>query len=315
MQKKRILFMGTTSFAAYVLEQLIQDEYHIIGVVSQPDRKSGRKQVINYTSTKEVALKHELELLAFDDINEHEDVIEKLRPDLIISCAYGQKVSVDILKIPSYGAINVHASVLPKYRGGAPIHHVLINGEKVTGNTIMYMAETLDSGDIISTSIVPITMEDTYDSLSQKLMMDAAQLLLNTLPRFFDNEIKPLQQDPRQVTYAPVIKREDEYIDFKRDTLSVYNHIRGLISVPGPYALLNDKKIKFLLVKYELTLHENEPGQVVIDNDDYFKIACLDGYILVYQFQIEGKKPIVFTAYLHGNKLEINNDAIINKGE
>lgn len=314
MKNKRILYMGTTAFAAYILEELIKNDYQIIGVVSQPDRQIGRKKEVKQTPTKEVALKHQIEVYGFENINEHFDVISDLKPDLIITCAYGQKISVAILNLPPYRSINVHASLLPKYRGGAPIHYAIINGDKITGNTIIYMEEALDSGDILNVSQMPIDIKDTYDTLAQKLMIDGAKLLDETLPRIFNKEIQPIPQDESQVVFAPVIKRADEFIDFNRDTLSVYNHIRGLISVPGPYAILDKKKIKFFAVGHQLEKVNEAIGQVVIDSKEYFKIACRDGYILVYQFQLEGKKPIMFKDYLHGNKLEISDEVIINKG-
>lgn len=315
MKNKRILFMGTTLFAAHILEELIKNDYQIIGVVSQPDRKIGRKKEIKYTPTKEIALKHKIEAYGFENINEHFDVISDLNPDLIITCAYGQKISVAILDLPPFRSINVHASLLPKYRGGAPIHHALINGDTVTGNTIMYMEETLDSGDILNVSHVAIDMEDTYDSLAQKLMIDGGNLLIDTLPKLFDRELNPVKQDEAQVVLAPVIKSEDEYIDFDDETLNVYNHIRGLISIPGPYAMLKDKKIKFFDVNYLLEPVNDTVGTVIVDSKNYFKITCRDGYILVFQFQIEGKKQILFKEYLNGNKLEISDGIIINKGE
>lgn len=307
--------MGTTLFAAHILEELIKNDYQIIGVVSQPDRKIGRKKEIKHTPTKEIALKHKIEAYGFENINEHFDVISDLNPDLIITCAYGQKISVAILDLPPFRSINVHASLLPKYRGGAPIHHALINGDTVTGNTIMYMEETLDSGDILNVSHVAIDMEDTYDSLAQKLMIDGGNLLIDTLPKLFDRELNPVKQDEAQVVLAPVIKSEDEYIDFDDETLNVYNHIRGLISIPGPYAMLKDKKIKFFDVNYLLEPVDDTVGTVIVDSKNYFKITCRDGYILVFQFQIEGKKQILFKEYLNGNKLEISDGIIINKGE
>jgi len=313
MKNKKILYMGTTSFSAYILEQLINHDFDVIALVSQPDRKVGRKQEIKITPTKEVALNNSLDVYGFENINDNIEVIKELNPDLIVTCAYGQKISKDILDIPKYGSINVHASLLPKYRGGAPIHYAVMNGDRKTGNTIMYMEEGLDTGDMILQSEVEITLDDTTSTLSDKMMVDGAKLLIEAIPKIFNNDIKPIKQDESQVTYSYNIPRELEYIDFNRDVLSVYNHMRGLIKIPGCYAMLNDKKIKFYEVKFEEVQVNEKVGTIIVDDKKYFKIACLNGYIKVYKFQLEGKKIVDFSSYLNGNKLEIITNIVLNE--
>ncbi|MDF9867432.1 methionyl-tRNA formyltransferase [Bacilli bacterium PM5-3] len=315
MKNKRILYMGTTSFSAYILEQLIISKFNIVGLVSQPDRRIGRKKEIKMTPTKEIALQNQIRVYGFENINDNYDVIKELEPDIIITCAYGQKINLDILEIPKYKSINVHASLLPKYRGGAPIHYAIINGEKETGNTIMYMEEGLDTGDIISQSKVMIDINDTTSTLSDKLMVDGANLLIKTLPDIFNDNIKAIQQDKNLVTYSHNIERSFEYIDFNREVIDVYNHMRGLIKIPGCYAILNDKKIKFHSFSFETTSHNLESGVIVVDSNEYFKIACINGFIKVFEFQLEGKKVVSFSSYRNGNKLEIVSDVVLNKGD
>ena len=313
MKNKRIIYMGTTKFSAYILEQLIIAGYNIVALISQPDRQVGRKRELTMTPTKVIALKYQITCYGFENINNHAAKIRELNPDLIITCAYGQKIKQEILDIPKNKALNVHASLLPKYRGGAPINYAIINGEKITGNTIMYMEDRLDTGAILASSQVEIDLKDTASSLSDKLMRDGAMLLIDTLPAFFQGDLTAQRQDEGSVSYSYNIKSEFEYIDFNNEVLAVYNKIRGLIEIPGPYAIINHKKIKFYQVFYE----EDEkalPNKVVVDSKKYFKIGCQNGYILVYAFQIEGKKLISYQDYRNGNKLDIVHGALMNEG-
>lgn len=310
--KTKILFMGSTSFAAHLMNELIKNEYDVVGLVTQPDRKVGRKQVITFPVTKTLALENNIEVYQFENINDHYNDLSNIDCDLIITCAYGQKISQEILDLPRLKCINVHASILPKYRGGAPIHHAIMAGDEKTGNTIMYMEESLDSGDIISQSNVVIDIDDTLDCVYDKLMIDAGHLLLDTLPDFINGNIKAFKQDESKVIYSPTIPRELEFIDFNRDVLKVYNHMRGLISWPGCYAYFNKKKIKFYNVKYQANDSSLKVGEVKI-LDDCFSIGCLNGYIKVYEFQLEGKKKISYLEYKNGNKKDIIDNTFFNE--
>ncbi|MDR3215762.1 MAG: methionyl-tRNA formyltransferase [Bacilli bacterium] len=312
--KRRIIFMGTTDFAAYILERLLLKKYEIVGVFSQPDRKQGRSQEILYTETKKIALQYNKTCYGFDNINEHIDLISELHPDIIITCAFGQKLSSQILNIPNFRCINVHASILPQYRGGAPIHHAIIDGHKKTGNTIMYMEEELDAGAIIAQSIIAIDDDDTTSSLSMKLRVDAANLLISVMPLIFKRDIRALAQDENRVSFAPVIRREWELINFDREINVVYNHIRGLLNVPGCYIVINNIKIKLHHVKMVIDIHDYQTGLVKCDNNEYFKIYALNGYIKVFEFQIAGKKRIKYSDYINQNKKDIIDNIIINEG-
>ncbi|MGL4382773.1 MAG: methionyl-tRNA formyltransferase, partial [Bacilli bacterium] len=300
---------------AYLLQALLNDGYHIIALVTQPDSIVGRKKELKMSATKELALKNQIEVLDYDRINDHASKIRDLKPDLIITCAFGQKVSVEILEIPPFKAINVHASLLPQDRGGAPIHYAILNSDSYTGNTIMYMEEGLDTGDMLSQSHVVIDIHDTTSMLFDKMMIDGANLLLKTLPALFKNQLKPIKQDHAQSSFAANIKREQEYITFNHDVLSVYNHIRGLLEQPGCYCYLNEHPLKLWHVFYVQQKHNNKVGQVIIDAKDHFKIACLDGFILVYECQLFGKKRMKVIDYFNGNKLELSEGVILNESK
>ncbi|MEG0364592.1 MAG: methionyl-tRNA formyltransferase [Erysipelotrichales bacterium] len=315
MNDKKILYMGTTIFSAYILEKLLEAGYNVIGLISQPDRKVGRKKEIKYTATKEVALKYDIEAYGFNNINEHFDLIKELNPDLILTCAFGQKLGKEILEFPPLKCINVHASLLPKYRGGAPIHYAVMSGDKKSGNTIMYMEESLDTGDMLAVSEVPILVDDTTSDLSDKLMVNGAQLVLDIIDDILEDNLSATKQDHENATYSPNISREQEYIDFNRDIDVVYNHIRGLLSIPGCFSYINDKSIKFHKVRKENVEHNQEPGYIEVDNKEYFKIYAQKGYIKVYNFQLEGKKAVNFKDYINGNKLEIETGLVLNKKE
>lgn len=311
---KNIVFMGTTDFSAYILDKLIENNYNIIAIVSQPDRKVGRKQIIKPTLTKEIGIKHNIPVHSLENINDNFNLFNDLDIDLIITCAYGQKVNSSILELPKFRSINIHASLLPKYRGAAPINAALENGDLITGTTIMYMEDKMDSGAIIASSQIKIDIKDTFTTLYNKLKVNASDLIIKTLPIIFKNDFISIIQDENLVTYSKKLTSDDEFILFNSDVKKVYNKMRSLIEKPGCYAFLNDVKIKFYDIFYEEYNNVNIPGKIIIDSKDYFKISCNNGYILVYEFQIEGRKRISFNEYINGNKLLIQNNLVFNSG-
>ena len=237
MEQVKVVFMGTPDFSVPVLEGLIEN-YQVIGVVTQPDRRVGRRQEVVFSPVKEVALKHQISLFQPEKIRSNYDDILALEPDIIITCAYGQIIPKEILEYPKYGCINVHASLLPKLRGGAPIHHAIIDGYDKTGITIMYMDEAMDSGDIISQRETKILDTDTVESLHDRLSRLGRELLMDTLPSILDGSAKRIKQDLASVTYAYNIQREEEYLDFNKTSLELYNQIRGLSPFPVSYTHL-----------------------------------------------------------------------------
>lgn len=314
IMSKRIIFMGTTDFAAYVLAELLKLKYNVIALFSQPDRQKGRSKKIEPTPTKKIALEYGVDVYGFENVNEHYEMIASLKPDVIITCAFGQKINTLLLNLPNFGCINVHASILPKYRGGAPIHYAIIKGEKYTGNTIMYMVEELDSGAIISQSKIKIAEDDTASSLSIKLREDASTLLLSTLPLLFNRDIRPVKQDETKASYAPTIKRSLELINFNRDINVVYNHIRGLLYTPGCYFVVNGKKVKLFKVEKVAIAHTKASSLIACDNNEYFKIYALNGYIKVFAFQFEGRKITEYQTYVNQNKKDIITGNMVNEG-
>ncbi len=296
-----IIFMGTPEFSVPVLEGLIE-HYKVRAIVTQPDKPVGRKAKLKATPVKEVALKHNILCLQPEKITEVLQEINALEPDLIITCAYGKILPLELLLIPSLGCINVHASLLPKLRGGAPIHHAIIDGYTKTGVTIMYMAEAMDAGDIISQKEVEITSEDTASSLHDKLQIVGRDLLLETLPSILNGTNSRTKQDEDLVTYGFVIKREDEKIDFTKTKRQIVNQVRGLNAWPGAYCYFGDKILKV----WECYRTENVfdlafPGEITAIYEDGFGVKVSNGEIVFTLVQPEGKSKMKAIDFIHGH--------------
>ena len=299
MRNTRIVFMGTPAFAANVLEGLVNDGYNIVGVVTQCDKKVGRKQILTYSEVKEVALKHNLTVLQPVKIRNDYEGILALDPELIITCAYGQIIPSALLDYPKCGCINTHGSLLPKYRGGAPIQRSIIEGEKETGVTIMYMDQKMDEGDILFQAKLPILDEDTSTSMFAKLSDLALSMLREHLDAIIEGDVTPIKQDQNLATYSPNLNKEDEHIDFKKDVKEVFNHIRGLLDNPGAYAKINGKKIKFHAVRYTLDT-PSKPGVVYGMYQDGYLIGAINGSIIVDEIQVEGKNKMSAKDFYNG---------------
>ena len=301
MKDTRVVFMGTPEFAVPILESLI--EYtDVVLVVSQPDKPVGRKHIITPSPVKKLAMERGIKVITPEKIKDDYQAIEEAHPDLIVTCAYGQIIPKAVLDIPRLGPINVHASLLPKLRGGAPIHRALMEGYDKTGITIMYMDEGMDSGDIISQREVDILPLDTLDTLSVKLKEVGSELLIDTLPSIIEGTNERKKQDADEVTFARIIKKEEELIDFDRPTEEVYNHIRGLSSVPGAYFEMNGKKVK----AYSAKLGEGK-GEVGVINAVYkngFGVGTADGEIIITCIKPEGKNKVSVQDYFNGIKKE-----------
>lgn len=292
--------MGTPEFSVPVLEALIEN-YQVVGVVTQPDKEVGRHHEIKPTPVKEVALKHKISVFQPQKIKkEYQDILD-LKADLIVTCAYGQMIPKEILEAPQYGCINVHASLLPKLRGGAPIHRAIINNEARTGVTIMYMVEKMDAGDILAQIDTPIYKDDNVGTLHDRLSSMGAKLLIETIPDLVSGNIKPIPQKEEEVTYAWNIKREEEKIDFNKRTIDIYNQIRGLNPWPGGYALLEGKVVKI----YEARISDSffttkKNGEVGKIYEDGIGISTKDGEIIVTKLQPDGKRKMLAKEYLNG---------------
>lgn len=292
--------MGTPEFSVPVLEALIEN-YQVVGVVTQPDKEVGRHHEIKSTPVKEVALKNNILVLQPQRIKKEYQEILGLNADLIVTCAYGQMIPKEILDAPKYGCINVHASLLPKLRGGAPIHRAIINNETRTGITIMYMVEKMDAGDILAQEETPIFKEDNVGILHDRLSKMGAKLLIETIPDLINGKIKPIPQKEEEVTYAWNIKREEEKIDFNQRTIDIYNQIRGLNPWPGGYALLEGKVVKI----YEARISDSffttkKNGEIGKIYEDGIGVSTKDGEIIITKLQPSGKRKMLAKEYLNG---------------
>ena len=243
MKNKKVVFMGTPEFSIPVLEMLIENT-NVVLVVTQPDSYVGRKHELKYTPVKECALKHNIPVFQPEKVRKETDEILKCNPDIIITCAYGQIIPSVLLDTPKYKAVNVHASLLPKLRGGSPLHRCIIDGYSETGVTIMYMAPGMDDGDIITQKSIKIEDTDNVGTIHDKLSILGRDLLLETLPSIFNGTNGRTRQDENEVTFAYNIKREEEKLDFNEKAREVFNHIRGMYPFPVSYTTLNGEIIK-----------------------------------------------------------------------
>ncbi|OEF98534.1 methionyl-tRNA formyltransferase [Desulfuribacillus alkaliarsenatis] len=304
----RILFMGTPDFAVPCLEALIEHNYNVIGVVTQPDRPKGRKQVLTPPPVKVVAEKYNLPVFQPEKIsnNDETDKFKDMQIDLVITAAFGQLLSKEFLAIPRLGCINVHASLLPKYRGGAPIHWAVINGETETGVTIMYMVEKLDAGPMISQKTVQIADTDTTGIVYDKVTKAGATLLIETLPELINGRCSPVEQDHRQATFAYNIRREDEIIDWRRPAKEIYNQVRGLAPWPGAYTTLEGQIIKVWSSEEfndNINNSYDRVGTVVKVVKEGPIISTGNGLLLIKEIQPAGKKLMPATNYVNNGKL------------
>ncbi|MDO4996021.1 MAG: methionyl-tRNA formyltransferase [Bacilli bacterium] len=304
----KVIFMGTPEFAVPILEGLIEN-YNVVGVVSQPDKKVGRHQELKPTPIKEVALKNNIKVFQPVKIRKEYDEILALEPDIIVTCAYGQIIPKEILDYPKLGCINVHASLLPKLRGGAPIHRAILDGYDKTGITIMYMDVKMDNGDIISTSETKIEDSDNLESLHDRLSIMGRDLLLETLPSIIDGTNNRIVQNEDEVTFGYNITREEEHVDFNRSSREIFNHIRGLCPFPSSYAMLDDLEVKIYDSYIGNKKYAATPGEICSIYKDGIGVCTRDGEIIITDIKISGKKRMKVKDYLNG----VKGDTLLGK--
>ncbi|MFS8514817.1 MAG: methionyl-tRNA formyltransferase [Planifilum fulgidum] len=302
-----MVFMGTPDFAVPSLEALIDRGYRVVGVVTQPDRPRGRKQVLTPPPVKVVAEKRGLSVFQPEKLRDPEGIrsVLAMEPDLVVTAAYGQIVPQAILDAPRYGCINVHASLLPKYRGGAPIHRAVIDGEKETGITIMKMVPELDAGDILTQRAIPIDERDHAGSLHDKLSRLGAELLIETLPALLSGRIQPIPQDDRLATYAPNLRREDEWIDWTQPARKIYDHVRGLHPWPVASTTWRGTPLKIWWVERSNDASDRPPGTVIAAGREGIEVAAGEGTVRITQLQPAGKKPMKAEEFLRGRDLSV----------
>lgn len=303
-----IVFMGTPAFAVPSLRMLIDEGYNVVAVVTQPDRPQGRKKVLMPTPVKEVAIQHGLPVLQPQRMRSPEAVeaLAAYKPDLIVTAAYGQILPKAVLDMPARGCVNVHGSLLPKYRGGAPIQRCIINGETITGNTLMYMAEGLDTGDMIAQVQVAIEDEDTSGTLFEKLSTAGAALLKEQMPSLLQGGVAVTVQDDSQATYAPNLKREDEKIDWSTSSRQIYNQIRGLVPFSGAFTFWDDEVFKIWSSRQsDKASREAAPGTVLQLTPEGIEVKTGDASLWLTQIQPSGKKAMEASQFIRGTSMTL----------
>ncbi len=305
----KIVYMGTPDFAVNTLEAIVKAGHEVVLVVTKPDRAKGRSGKLVYTPVKEKALEYGLPVAQPEKVREEEFVsrLEKLAPDVIVVVAFGQILPERILKIPKYGCINVHASLLPAYRGAAPIQWAVIDGLNETGVTTMYMEKGLDTGDIICQSRLMLDKEDTGGSLFERLAKEGASLLLTTLEQIEQGTATRTKQDDSKSSYAKMLTKEMGRLDFSKDAAVLERLIRGLNPWPSAYTFLHGKSLK--IYKAEVLLEESlsgtmEPGTVMSVDKKSFTVRCGNGALRILNLQLAGKKRLDTSAFLLGYELK-----------
>lgn len=308
MNKKKIVFMGTPKFAVPVLEMLIKN-YRVELVITQPDKKVGRKKVLTPPPVKVVALENNIKVLQPEKISTDEETyntLKELNPDIIITAAYGQLVPEKILEIPEFKCINVHGSLLPKLRGGAPIQYSILEDHGKTGITIMYMVKKLDAGDMISKVEVDILDSDNYETLHDKLSIAGCELLNETLPKIFNGDISPEKQDDTEATFARNILREDEKINWNTSAREVFNKVRALDPTPGAFTYLEGNVLKIWsseVIDISAEVNFDKVGIIIKQDKKYIYVLCGNGTVLkVKELQVSGKKRMPVVNFLSNKK-------------
>ena len=301
MKQIRIIFFGTTEFASGILQTLIDEGYNVVAVVSQPDKPVGRKHTIQMTPTHVLADQYQIPVIQPDLLKEHVDDVLRYEPELILTCAYGQFVPVRILEYPRYGCINVHPSLLPKYRGGAPIHHAVMGGETETGVSLIQMTKAMDAGDIYARVTTPLGKDETMAELNQRLLVLSKQLVKDNLEDYIAGKLVGEPQDDNKVILGLNITKEEEKVQFAvEDVQTLYNHIRGLIDWPMPYGVIDGKRIKLCKVRMRKEDHQARPGEILGFKNHAMEVASIGGIIEVYELQPEGKSRMTADAYANG---------------
>lgn len=311
----KIVFMGTPDFAAGALEALIKAGHEITLVVTQPDKPKGRSKELQFSPVKECALRHGIPVFQPVKIKTPEAIAElkKYEADIYIVAAFGQILSQEILDIPKYRSLNIHASLLPKYRGASPIQHVIIDGEKETGITIMQMDAGIDTGDMLYKKVIPIADEDTFETLHDKLMVLGGEAIVEALPLLEEGKIVPEKQDSEKSCYAPLISKGMGMIDFDKEAVVIDRLIRGMNPWPSAYTFYKGKQLKIWKaapVNGEAVHDYAEgalTGSVVKVNKDSFEVATGSGVLQILELQLEGKKRMSTHDFLLGVKMEVGD--------
>lgn len=305
----KIVFMGTPEISVPTLERLIEDSHEVKCVVTQPDRPRGRGKKISVSPVKEVALKNNIRVLQPEKVSDKsfEEEIKKINPDVIVVIAFGQILKKNILDIPKYGCINIHVSLLPKYRGAAPINWVLINGEKKTGITTMFMEEGLDTGDIIESIEFKLDDEINAGELHDWMKKESASLISSTLKKIENNTFTRTKQDNSKSSYAPMMDKNLGHINFSKKALDIHNLVRGTFPWPGAFCETQYGRMKVFKTKVVDRGSKEKPGTIESVSKSGIEVACFDKVILIEEIQMPNKKRMKVSEYIKGNSIEIGS--------
>ena len=298
----RLVFMGTPEISAYVFEKMIEAGYHFVGLVAQPDHPVGRKGIIEKVPTKVIAEKYDIPVYQPAKIRLDYSFIEEIKPDLVITLAYGQIVPQGFLDVPRLGCLNLHGSLLPKYRGASPVQTALINNEKVTGVTLMEMIKEMDAGRMYAKKEIEIVEDDNATSLFNKVKIAASELVLEALPKYINGELPGEKQIEEEVTFCSMIKPEQEKLDLAMPAQSIIGWIRGLSDEPGAYLYLNNLKLKIYKAKFIDDSVTVEVGTIVKADKSGLYMQAKDGVIALLEVQKEGKKRMDYRSFINGNQ-------------
>ncbi|MBR7021537.1 MAG: methionyl-tRNA formyltransferase [Lachnospiraceae bacterium] len=302
----RIVYMGTPEIAATILERLLEEPYEVVLVVTQPDRPKGRGNTLTCSPVKELAVSRGIPVFTPEKLRlpENVEVVREAEPDMIVVAAFGQILPKSVLDIPRYGCINVHASLLPKYRGAAPIQWSILDGESETGITIMYMNEGLDTGDILLQKVVPIDAVETGGSLHDKLAETGAEALVEAIPGIIDGTLEPVPQGEMTTPYAKQLTKEMGRLDFSWDAEKLERYVRGLNPWPGTYTFRDGQMLKIWAAEVCDGSYEAMPGTVVAVDKNSFSVQTGSGALRVTEVQPQGKRRMSAEEYLRGYRLE-----------
>lgn len=301
----KIAFMGTPDFSVECLKALSNSKHEIVGVFCQPDKPVGRKQELKMPDVKIEALKHNLPIFQPTTLKNGKGVkiLKEIEPDLVIVVAYGKILPHDFIEYPKYGCINIHASILPKYRGASPIHRCVLNGDSETGVTSMQMDDGVDTGDILLVEKIPIGINNTTLEMFEKLSVLGAKVLMKTIDLLEKGELKPIKQNNCEATHAGLLSKDEGLVDWNESAFKIHNKIRGLYSWPGAFTKLDGKTLKLQKAVLSDKKGNNIPGEVIFANGKIIVCCGDNNCIELLEIQLEGKKRMEASAFLNGHRL------------
>ena len=293
--------MGTPEFSETILKSLLENKYNIISVYTQGDKKVGRKQELQKSLVKILAEKNNLPVFTPEKLRPEIENIKNQNPDLIIVAAYGKIIPQEILDIPKYKAINIHPSILPKYRGASPIQNALLNGDEITGTTIMLMTKEVDAGDILAQIEIKIEATEKLPELSEKLAQKSAELLLKTLPEWINHKIKPQKQKVSEATFCQMLNKEDGKINWADNAQDIFNRFRAFYPWPGMFTFWDGQRIKLNTIRFEKSTSRIEPLGKIFEINETVAVQAKDGIIILEEIQLEGKPNVEIKNFLNGH--------------